>query len=98
MDDRLAFLARKLPISSETGEVLLPEISTSLEARLDDQAEVLAGKPLRPYRYRDFVIRAFNDDVPFDQFVQWQIAGDEIEPNNPEAVAATSIQMTRNKY
>jgi hypothetical protein len=43
----LAFLARKLTASSETGEVLLPEISTSLEARLDDQADVLAGKPLR---------------------------------------------------
>lgn len=43
----LAFLARKLTISSETGEVLLPEISTSLEMRFDDQADVLAGKPLR---------------------------------------------------
>jgi glutathione S-transferase len=43
------------------------------------------------YRYRDFVIRAFNDDVPYDQFVQWQIAGDEIEPNNSEAVAATGF-------
>ncbi|MDH6267649.1 hypothetical protein M2360_003046 [Rhizobium sp. SG_E_25_P2] len=43
----LAFLARKLTISSETGEVLLPEISTSLEARIDDQAEVMSGGPLR---------------------------------------------------
>ncbi len=41
------------------------------------------------YRYRDFVIRAMNDDVPFDQFVRWQIAGDEYEPDNASAVAAT---------
>ncbi len=43
------------------------------------------------WRYRDFVIRAFNDDMPFDQFVRWQIAGDEYEPDNPQAVAATGF-------
>ncbi len=32
------------------------------------------------YRYRDFVIRALNADMPFDQFVRWQIAGDEDAP------------------
>ena len=46
---------------------------------------------LHAYRYRDFVIRAFNDDMPFDQFVRWQIAGDEYEPQNSEAVAATGF-------
>src|SRR5262249_6291843 len=40
------------------------------------------------YHYRDFVIHAFNDDLPFDQFVRWQLAGDEYEPQNPAAVAA----------
>ena len=30
------------------------------------------------YKYRDWVIRAFNDDMPFDQFVTWQLAGDEL--------------------
>ncbi|MEZ6121153.1 MAG: DUF1553 domain-containing protein [Pirellulaceae bacterium] len=43
------------------------------------------------YHYRDFVIQAFNDDMPFDQFVRWQLAGDEIEPNNPQAFAATGF-------
>ncbi|MCA9247652.1 MAG: DUF1553 domain-containing protein [Planctomycetales bacterium] len=43
------------------------------------------------YRYRDFVIRAFNDDMPFDQFVRWQIAGDEYEPDNTDAVVATGF-------
>ena len=43
------------------------------------------------YHYRDFVIRAFNDGLPFDQFVRWQLAGDEFEPQNPQAVAATGF-------
>jgi len=30
------------------------------------------------WRYRDFVIRAFNEDLPYDQFVLWQLAGDEL--------------------
>ena len=29
------------------------------------------------YHYRDFVIRSFNSDLPFDTFVKWQLAGDE---------------------
>ena len=30
------------------------------------------------YKYRDYVIRAFNDDMPFDRFIQEQLAGDEM--------------------
>ncbi|HXG62989.1 MAG TPA: PSD1 and planctomycete cytochrome C domain-containing protein [Planctomycetota bacterium] len=41
--------------------------------------------------YRDFVIRAFNEDLPFDTFVRWQIAGDELAPGNPLAAAATGF-------
>jgi len=38
------------------------------------------GAPFRPYawRYRDYVIRAFNSDKPYDQFLIEQIAGDEL--------------------
>ena len=43
------------------------------------------------YRYRDFVIRALNADMPFDQFVRWQLAGDEYAPDNASAVAATGF-------
>ncbi|MCA9086242.1 MAG: DUF1553 domain-containing protein, partial [Planctomycetaceae bacterium] len=43
------------------------------------------------WHYRDFVIKAFNDDLPFNTFVQWQVAGDEIEPSNADAVAATGF-------
>jgi hypothetical protein len=40
---------------------------------------------LRPYAYtyRDYVIRAFNEDLPFDQFVQDQLAADLVEPKLP---------------
>lgn len=41
--------------------------------------------------YRDWVIRAFNDDMPYDQFVKWQLAGDEYAPSNPDAVSATGF-------
>lgn len=32
------------------------------------------------WRYRDYVIRAFNDDMPFDRFIHEQLAGDEMVP------------------
>ena len=43
------------------------------------------------WRYRDYVVRAFNADKPYDQFMREQIAGDEIAPDNPEAVIATGF-------
>jgi hypothetical protein len=43
------------------------------------------------YAYRDFVIKAMNQDLPYDKFVQWQLAGDEFEPENPLALAATGF-------
>ena len=46
---------------------------------------------LNAYHYRDFVIRALNDDMPFDQFVRWQIAGDELAADDPLAWMATGF-------
>ena len=43
------------------------------------------------FHFRDFVIRALNADMPYDQFVKWQIAGDELAPDNSEAMAATGF-------
>lgn len=43
------------------------------------------------YPYRDFVIKALNQDLPYDTFLKWQIAGDEIAPENPEAWFATGF-------
>ena len=43
------------------------------------------------WRYRDYVVRSFNQDKPFDQFVREQIAGDEIDPDDPEMLIATGF-------
>jgi len=44
------------------------------------------------WRYRDYVIRSFNDDKPYDQFIREQIAGDEItKRKDPEALVATGF-------
>ena len=43
------------------------------------------------WRYRDYVVRAFNRDKPYDQFIREQIAGDEIDPNDPEKIIATGF-------
>ena len=40
------------------------------------------------WRYRDYVIKAYNDNKPYDRFVQEQIAGDELFPGDPEALTA----------
>jgi len=42
------------------------------------------------WRYRDYVIKSFNDDKPYDQFVREQLAGDEIAPDNPDVLIATA--------
>jgi hypothetical protein len=49
-----------------------------------------AAKP-EVWRFRDYVITALNQDVPFDRFVMEQIAGDEIEDANADSVIATGI-------
>ena len=41
------------------------------------------------WRYRDYVVNAFNNDKPYDRFIQEQIAGDEIAPTSAEAQIAT---------
>jgi mono/diheme cytochrome c family protein len=41
------------------------------------------------WRYRDYVVNAFNSDKRFDDFIRDQIAGDEIAPNSAEAHIAT---------
>ncbi len=43
------------------------------------------------WRYRDYVIRAFNQDKPYDQFVREQIAGDEIDAASHDALIATGF-------
>jgi hypothetical protein len=48
---------------------------------------------LRPnaWPYRDYVIRAFNDDKPYSQFVREQLAGDVLFPDSSDGVVATGF-------
>jgi hypothetical protein len=43
------------------------------------------------FRYRDYVVDSINEDLPYDRFVRQQIAGDELEPGNPDAIVATGM-------
>ncbi|HUS06032.1 MAG TPA: PSD1 and planctomycete cytochrome C domain-containing protein [Bryobacteraceae bacterium] len=44
---------------------------------------------LEAWRFRDYVIKSFNDDKPYDRFVKEQIAGEEIWPDDPHACTGT---------
>jgi hypothetical protein len=41
--------------------------------------------------YRDYVIRSFNDDVPYDRFIREQLAGDVLYPDDPNGIVATGF-------
>jgi len=43
------------------------------------------------WRYRDWVVNAFNSDMPYDEFIRLQIAADEIAPDDPNAFIATGF-------
>ena len=43
------------------------------------------------WTYRDAVIKALNQDLPFDEFVKWQVAGDILQPENSLAVSLTGF-------
>jgi hypothetical protein len=41
------------------------------------------------WRYRDYAIRSFNQDRPYDQFIREQLAGDELDTVTPDGIIAT---------
>jgi hypothetical protein len=51
------------------------------------------------WRYRDYVIAAFNADKPFDRFILEQLAGDELFPHDVAAITATGfLRQTPYEY
>ena len=46
------------------------------------------------WRYRDWVIQAFNDDLPYDEFVRMQLAGDVLHPGDPAGLVAAQYLVT----
>jgi hypothetical protein len=61
-------------------------------ARYSDSAG-FTNDETRPnaWRYRDYVIKAFNEDKPYNQFIKEQVAGDELWPGKDEALVATGF-------
>src|ERR1700722_18625115 len=57
------------------------------------ESEGFKADETRPnaWRYRDYVIQAFNQNKTYDRFVKEQIAGDEVWPNDPWARVATGF-------
>jgi len=57
------------------------------------ESEGFKSDETRPniWRYRDYVINSFNQDKPYNRFVEEQIAGDELWPGDPEAWIATGF-------
>ena len=57
------------------------------------ESEGFKADETRPnvWRYRDYVINAFNTDKPYDRFVREQLAGDELWPGDPDARIATAF-------
>jgi len=50
------------------------------------------------WRYRDYVIKSFNDDKPYDRFLQEQIAGDELWPDRFELTGLRTIPFKKMEY
>jgi hypothetical protein len=68
----------------------------------EDQAHIV-GKDQslfypNAYLYRDWVIRALNEDMPYDRFIKLQLAADLIEPNDPANHAALGFIGLGPKY
>jgi hypothetical protein len=59
----------------------------------EDQAHTFQSRKYPDgWRYRDWVVKAFNDDLPFDRFVREQIAGDLLDgPDRAAGLAATGF-------
>jgi Protein of unknown function (DUF1549)/Protein of unknown function (DUF1553)/Planctomycete cytochrome C len=49
------------------------------------------GAKPHAWKYRDYVIKSFNADKPYDRFIKEQLAGDEMNPATPESLIATGF-------
>ncbi len=68
----------------------------------EDQAHIVGNNSSlfypNAYLYRDWVIQAFNDDMPYDRFVMLQLAADKMEPDDDTNHAALGFIGLGPKY
>jgi hypothetical protein len=62
------------------------------QARYADSDSGSRDEPRQIYKYREWVIQALNKDMPFDQFIVEQLAGDLLPKATPEQMTATGFQ------
>lgn len=60
-------------------------------SRYADSYGFQVDRPREVWMWRDWVIKAFNENLPFDQFVTWQIAGDLLPNASDEQILATAF-------
>lgn len=60
-------------------------------ARYADSYGYQSDKLNTQWPYRDWVVKAFNDNLPYDDFLTWQIAGDLLDQPTPEQRLATAF-------
>jgi len=89
-DEAYFALVDKLLASPQYGERWARHWLDLVRYGESDGFERNAPRP-NAWHYRDFVIAAFNADMPFDQFARWQIAGDILQPDEPAAIQATGF-------
>ena len=66
-------------------------------ARFADSDGYLDDKHRDFTPFRDWVIRAFNKNMPYDQFVSWQLAGDLVPDATQESILATAFNRLHKK-
>lgn len=60
-------------------------------ARYADSEGYLDDKMRRMWPWRDWVIQSFNENLPYDDFITWQIAGDKLPDATKEQILATAF-------
>ena len=85
--DALTETLLKSPAFAETWARRWLDLSRYAEsAGFQDDVSIPAA-----WRYRDFVVHSLKTNQRFDEFLQWQIAGDRLAPDRPEASIATGF-------
>lgn len=89
--DAYARLVKKLLASPHYGERWARhwlDLARFADAEADNPREQV---PASAHYYRDYVIRSFNADKPYDRFLMEQLAGDLMAPNDRDALIATGF-------